>query len=209
MLRIVLTLIAVLVILNAMIFLAKDVSGDIALATVQESKPKQESNPKLKKQCPSARKALIYYRLQRHKWLRLRGIESKPILTQPKTCAAVRHAVEVAKRNSKAARKAYEKWNWIHYAWWDWLPEKYARVGACETGYGKPPGSWTWDSGTYVSAFGIYRAGYTQFAHAIGLLSWDETRSRLGRYPSPREQYLVAAEIQRRFSWSAWGCGGA
>lgn len=85
--------------------------------------------------------------------------------------------------------------------WQSWLPDKFARVGACETGYGHAPGDWHWDSGRYVSAFGIYRPAYDQFASALGLPTWDGRRS-------PWEQFMVANSIRARFGWGAWGCGG-
>ena len=89
------------------------------------------------------------------------------------------------------------------------MPDKWQRIGACETGYGRRPGSFSWDSGRYVSFAGIYRAGYSQYAHEIGQLSWDETRSRLGRYPTPREQLNVALRIYYHFGFSGWGCRNA
>jgi hypothetical protein len=98
-----------------------------------------------------------------------------------------------------AARLEYRRWRkaWEHeYAWWLWLPEKFQRVGRCETGGtsgASAAGNWRWDSGTYVSAFGIIRAAFP---------TWN------GRN-TPREQYEVAASIQRRYGWGAWGCGGA
>lgn len=92
------------------------------------------------------------------------------------------------------------------------MPDKYARVGACETGYGRRPGNWHWDSGRYVSAFGIIRVAYNSFAHQLGFLGWDDldgkTHQRHGLDAPPREQYLVAKAIHDRYGWSAWGCGG-
>lgn len=120
-----------------------------------------------------------------------------------------RYLGRVLRLKSYATRKRAEAWLAYHYDWRSWLPDKWARIGACETGYGQRPGRWDWDSGTYVSAFGIYRPGYAQHAAYIGLLGWDETRRRLGRLPTPREQLRVAEEIQRRYGFGAWGCGGA
>lgn len=93
---------------------------------------------------------------------------------------------------------------WHQYVWQEWLPAKWQRIARCETGI-----RWHWDSGTYVSAFGIYRPGYSQYAHEIGQLSWDETRSRRHRYPTPHEQFNVAMRIYGHFGYGAWGCGGA
>lgn len=99
-------------------------------------------------------------------------------------------------RKAVAAHREWNRWFRYQYAWSEWLPDKFARVGACETGYGKRPGSWTWDSGTYVSAFGIYRPAYEAYHR------WTGSNT-------PREQFEVAAAIQARFGWGAWGCGGA
>jgi len=119
---------------------------------------------------------------------------------RPSPRACPRYLAHVLQRKAYALRKAYPAWIkrvWEYqYAWWKWLPDKFARVGACETGYGKKPGSWTWDSGTYVSAFGIYRPAYEAYHHWTG-------------HNTPREQYEVAAAIQARFGWGAWGCGGS
>jgi hypothetical protein len=111
------------------------------------------------------------------------------------------HAGSWTRRELREARRELWRRDW---AWWIWLPDKYARVGACETGYGKRPGRWDWDSGRYVSAFGIYRPAYAQFAHQLGLRSWDEPGVR-----TAREQYRVARAIHARYGWGAWGCEGA
>ena len=107
-----------------------------------------------------------------------------------------RYLAHILQRKAYALRKAYARWVDYQWNWEAWLPDKFARVGACETGYGKRPGSWTWDSGTYVSAFGIYRPAYEAYHRWTG-------------HNTPREQYEVAAAIQARFGWGAWGCGGA
>jgi hypothetical protein len=108
----------------------------------------------------------------------------------------------------------YERWHRYHYAWWEWLPAKHQRVARCETGYqgGTGPGGsrWDWDSGLYVSAFGIYRPAYDDDAHRAGNLGWDETIRKLGRYPTPREQYqAVESHRAAHGGWSGWGCRGA
>lgn len=157
--------------------------------------------------CPAVKKAVHYYAGRIAFWRSKMGAASAPSTLRRTGCP--RYLAKVLRAKSLAAKRAYLRWYEYHYHWQAWLPAKWARIGACETGYGRRPGSWTWDSGTYVSAFGIYRAGYTQFAHEIGQLGWDETRSRLGRYPTPREQYNVAARIAYHFGYGAWGCGGA
>lgn len=102
--------------------------------------------------------------------------------------------------------KTYDQWVY-HYSWQTWLPAKWQRVGACETGYGKRPGNWTWNSGPFQGAFGF------------AVSSWDAFRGRAdpkaGPYPSeaylatPRQQYEVALAIYRQYGFSGWGCRGA
>lgn len=99
------------------------------------------------------------------------------------------------------------------YKWEVWLPDKWARIGACETGYGKRPGNWAWDSGTYVSAFGIYRQGYRSDARAARMPDWP-TRGRDGRYtsriPTPWQQFMTAlAHYRLHGGFSGWGCRNA
>lgn len=105
------------------------------------------------------------------------------------------------RRELREAIKERSRRDWD---WRSWLPDKWARIGACETGYGKRPGNWHWDSGRYVSAFGIYRAAYAQYAHEIGLPGWDEPGVR-----TPREQYRVAMRIYHHYGLSGWGCRNA
>lgn len=157
--------------------------------------------------CTDARKGLRYYRRQTA-FLRSKMGQESPRLSSGASpagsCPAIRNQAKRWRTKARNARLRYERWHTWHYAWWKWLPEKFARVGACETGYGRRPGNWAWDSGTYVSAFGIYRPAYAQFAHATGTPSWDAPGHR-----TPREQFIVASAIQARFGWGAWGCGGA
>lgn len=95
------------------------------------------------------------------------------------------------------------------YRWRVWLPDKWQRIGACETGYGKRPGDFTWDSGRYISAFGIYRPSW----YAFGGPHWP-TRDELSRnpglhLPTPWQQYQVGLRIWRRYGFSGWGCRNA
>jgi len=98
-------------------------------------------------------------------------------------------------REYREARAEYE------YNWRLWLPDKYARIGACETGFGKRPGRWDWNSGPYQGAFGF------------AVSSWDQFR--LPGYPpeayqaSPWQQYQVALAIHARYGFSGWGCRNA
>ena len=124
--------------------------------------------------------------------------------------ACPRYLAKVFRAKAIAARHAFERWHAYHWDWRSWLPVVWQRLGACETGYGKRPGDWTWDSGQYVSAFGIYRPGYADDAHRIGQLSWDETIRKLHRLPTPREQFDAALSHYREHGgFDGWGCRGA
>jgi hypothetical protein len=145
--------------------------------------------------CPSAHKAVrfyaervAYWRLKMHKWAVL--------ATSLPQHGCPRHLAHVLQRKAHAARLAYHRWHRYQFEWWRWMPDKFQRVGACETGYGKRPGRFDWDSGTYVSFAGIYRPAYEAYHRWTG-------------HNTPREQYEVASAIQARFGWGAWGCGGA
>ncbi len=168
------------------------------------------ASPRVAPEKCSARRAVRYYSRRINKW---RGKMGTRVL-EPRAIADHRLArcphylAHLLKRKSRITRLAYLKWNRDQYSWWLWLPDKFARVGACETGYGRKPGSWTWDSGTYVSFAGIIRGGFNQFAGYVGVHGWPD-KKHPGPIPTPREQYEVAAAIQARFGWGAWGCGGA
>lgn len=172
------------------------------------------SNPR---GCTSARRAYRWYVSWEREWRQRMGAgppggaqvrrerpDNAPATVgkQPgRSCSWIRRAASLRRARARQARRAYERW--FAYAWEAWLPAKFKRVAICETGYNGAP-RWDWDSGVYVSAFGIIRSAYRDFAHQLGLRSWDESGIR-----SPREQYRVAAAIQARYSWNAWGCRNA
>lgn len=151
--------------------------------------------------CPAARRALRYYRERERYWRRKMGAGVSPG-APPRACP--RYLARVARSRARAARARYLAWWRYHYAWWEWLPDKWQRIGACETGYGRRPGKWRWNSGLYQGAFGFYHG------------SWDAFRRyadpKAGPYPAeaylatPRQQYEVALAIWRRYGFSGWGC---
>ena len=176
----------------------------------------------------SARKAVAFYQARVRYWAHKMGAvaprarttasegarpaKNRPRQFEPAACP--RYLARVFRAKAHAARVRYEAWREYNFHWQAWLPAKHQRVAACETGHqgGSGPGGsrWDWDSGSYVSAFGIYRDGYADDAHRIGNLSWDETIRRLGRLPTPREQ-MQAVDSHRAAhgGWSGWGCRGA
>jgi hypothetical protein len=183
------------------------------VASVEKpSSPPTTSKHKQKpKQCTAARKALRYYTRQYAYW-QSKMERSASFSAKPGRCPT--YLAKVRRAKATQARRAYGDWYEYHFHWWKWMPAKHQRVARCETGYqgGTGPGGsrWDWDSGRYVSAFGIYRPAYNDDAHRIGNLGWDETKARLGRVPTPREQ-MQAVDSHRAAhgGWSGWGCRGA
>lgn len=95
--------------------------------------------------------------------------------------------------------KGDQGWQWN---WQEWLPDKWARIGACETGYGKRPGDWEWNSGTYQGAFGFAVSSWDQWKPVD---SWPDE----AYLASPWQQYQTALAIYRRYGLSGWGCRDA
>ncbi len=157
--------------------------------------------------CPIARNAVRWYRQRHADWLQLRGADRPYSGRSPRSCADARYLAELWRKRALAARRAYERWLAYHYDWRSWLSEKWQRVGACETGYGRRPGDWRWNSGTYQGAFGFYFGSWDAFVPFAD--------PRAGPYPSeaydatPRQQYEVALAIWRRYGFSGWGCRSA
>ena len=96
-------------------------------------------------------------------------------------------------------RTGNQAWQW---KWQAWLPDKWARIGACETGYGKRPGRWDWNSGTYQGAFGFAVSSWDQFKP----VHWWPSEAYLA---TPWQQYQTALAIYRRYGLSGWGCRNA
>jgi hypothetical protein len=96
-------------------------------------------------------------------------------------------------------RHGDQAWQWN---WQVWLPDKWARIGACETGFGQRPGRWDWNSGTYQGAFGFAVSSWDQFKP----VSWWPDEAYLA---TPWQQYQVALEIHARYGFSGWGCRNA
>ena len=88
------------------------------------------------------------------------------------------------------------------YRWQVWLPDKWQRIGACETGYGKRPGRWDWNSGTYQGAFGFHHQSWDQFKPV-----WWWPKNAYDA--TPWQQYRTALAIHARYGFSGWGCRNA
>lgn len=157
----------------------------------------------VKLSCKFAERAIVYYRKQTWKYQRKlkqeRHATSYPE-RRKNACPYKRYLTRVWQAYTIAARVQWKAYLY-HYAWWLWLPEKWQRIGACETGYGRRPGNWKWNSGTYQGAFGFHYS------------TWD--RYRPSGAPSeaylatPRQQYQAALNVYAHHGYGAWGCGGA
>lgn len=154
------------------------------------------------KSCPSAKQAVKFYRSRVSYWLDKMGTASGGLSTLRPSTGCPRYLAGVLQRKAAVLRERYLTWVEYHWHWWKWMPSKWQRIGACETGYGKRPGNFDHDSGTYVSFAGIIRSGYDSFARSLGLPTWAGN-------PTPRQQLLVAQSLQSRYGYGAWGCGGA
>lgn len=153
--------------------------------------------------CQSAERAIVHYR--RVTWeYQDRLKQARHATSYPErrknACAYKRYLTGVWKDYAISARVQWEAWVY-DYAWWLWLPDKWQRIGACETGYGKRPGSWTWNSGTYQGAFGFFHGTWDQYK--------PEGAPSEAYLATPRQQYQAALNVYAAHGYGAWGCGGA
>lgn len=173
------------------------VQTNVALSSSKKPKPAH---------CPGARRGLNFYRDKYTQHRKAMWLEGAPPARRYDCAATARRAAEWRIR-ARQAQKAHARWTVYHFHWWVWLPDKWQRIGACETGYGKRPGNWRHSNGSYQGAFGF------------AIRSWDDfaprADRRAGPYPSeaylatPRQQYEVALAIYRVYGLSGWGCRGA
>lgn len=153
--------------------------------------------------CNSAEKAIIYYRKAVWKYQDKLG-ENRLSTYHPEykrnACAYKRFVAKNWQGIARAYHEKYARWEY-HYAWWKWLPDKWQRIGACETGYGKRPGQWTWNSGAYQGAFGFATSTWDAYKPAGA-----PSEAYLA---TPRQQYQTALNVKADVGYGAWGCGGA
>ncbi len=88
------------------------------------------------------------------------------------------------------ARRAYE-WNWQA-----WLPDKWRRIGVCETQL-----NWQHQNSSYEGAFGFATSSWDAFKPA----GYPDHASQA----TPWQQYQVALRIYYRYGFSGWGCRNA
>ena len=119
---------------------------------------------------------------------------------RPLACPQIHRAVRFWRAKAHANRLRYEHWAY-EYDWRSWMPAKWQRIGACETGYGKRPGDFRWNSGTYQGFVGFFYG------------TWDAYKPR--GFPAeayqatPRQQWIVAERVRAAVGYGAWGCGGS
>lgn len=166
--------------------------------------------------CPAVRKALRHYTERWQYWAGLRARTSKSAVKRASRCP--RYLLRIRRAKAQAARKVYERWFEYHWQWAAWLPDKWQRIGACETGYGRRPGNWRHDASRDTNEDGRADSGY-EGAFGFAVSSWDafkyRAHRRAGPYPeaawqaTPRQQYEVALAIYRTYGFSGWGCANA
>ena len=148
--------------------------------------------------CPSAHKAVRYYSKRLEYW---RSKMGAPKTSAHRGSKCPRYLAHILKVKATLAKYRYYKWVEYHWHWWKWLPMKWQRIGACETGYGKRPGRWDWNSGMYQGAFGFYYG------------TWDQYKPKgapsEAYLATPRQQYQCALNVYAAHGYGAWGCGGA
>ncbi len=88
-------------------------------------------------------------------------------------------------------RERARQWNWQA-----WLPDKWRRIGICETGL-----NWQHYNSSYEGAFGFATQSWDGFKP----VGYPDHASQA----SPWQQYVVALNIYRRYGLSGWGCRNA
>lgn len=154
--------------------------------------------------CPSVQRAIAFYSARVAHWSSRLGA-AKPAIHARSNCP--RYVAHVLQRKAYALRRSYARFWAYHYAWREWLPDKWQRIGACETGYGRRPGNWRHANSSYGGAFGFALGSWTAFTPRA-----DPKAGPYPRYPwegTPRQQYEVALAIWRAYGFSGWGCRGA
>ena len=183
----------------------------IALGAAGATRPTENAPaPELKKRvkvssqkCNSAKRAIVYYRKMVWKYQGELGENHLPTYYPERKRNACAYKRWVAK-NWQGQARAYREEVLAYrydYAWWLWLPDKWQRIGACETGYGHRPGDWKWNSGTYQGAFGFYYGTWDAYK-PVGAPSE-------AYLATPRQQYQTALNVKAAHGYGAWGCGGA
>ena len=169
----------------------------------QTDKQEQNRVPH-KPKCKSAEGGIVYYRSKVWKYQDKLG-QGRNTTNYPErkhgACAYKRYAARNWREVARRYKINYDRYLY-QYAWWLWLPDKWQRIGACETGYGKKPGNWKWNSGTYQGAFGFAVSTWDQYKP-----SGAPSEAYLA---TPRQQYQTALNVVAGTGGlSGWGCRNA
>lgn len=188
-----LTIIVILIFLNVLAFVVK---ASITGAAKADASP-SASPTAAPEHCGDARRAIRYYVRVANGWRARMNMPAISRVEKPRGCSRVRYLAKYWRGRARSARR----W-WHHeYAWWEWMSDKFQRIGACETGYGKRPGNFRWNSGTYQGFAGFYFG------------TWDAYKPKgapsEAYLATPRQQYETALNVYRAVGYGAWGCGGA
>lgn len=157
--------------------------------------------------CPTAHKAVKFYSRRIAHWSRLLGADRPRGGRAETRHGCPRYLSKVLRRKAFSLHRQWNRYFHYHYAWSEWLPDKWQRIGACETGYGRRPGNWRHSNSSYEGAFGFAKSSWDAFKYRAD--------PKAGPYPedawqaTPRQQYEVALAIYRMFGFSGWGCRGA
>ena len=134
-------------------------------------------------------------------WMAERGV-TRPVTRKgraPRNCADARYLAALWRSRSFEQRQVTGRWLHHHYAWREWLPANWYRLGSCETGYGGPP-NWEHSNSSFTSAFGISWREYNADAAYMGAPPWHVRHT-------PRDQYNAALGHLARFG-DGWTCPG-
>jgi len=201
------------VIAIAVIILSSSASGTDADSGVASKSLPATAAPE---KCPGIVTALRFYTERWRHWTSLRVGAGRVHLeipaggnhpADPVVQACPRYLLKIRQRKALAAHREWNRWFRYQYAWSEWLPDKWQRIGACETGYGRRPGNWRHSNSSYEGAFGFAKQSWDSFKYRAD--------PKAGPYPedawqaTPRQQYEVALAIWRRYGFSGWGCRGA
>lgn len=183
-----------------MIAAALAVAGSTATIGRTGAAAPQPKAAKHAEQCGSSIKAVRFFRRTYDGWQAKQGL------------AGVRDAIvwRCAHLRRAAGDWQYRSWRsrlrWVQeFDWRRWMPDKWQRIGACETGGGVRPGNFHHQNRQFVSFAGISRQTYDGDAAFYGQPPWNDERN-----PTPHQQFLAAlGHYHRWHGFSGWGCRGA
>lgn len=145
--------------------------------------------------CLGSTRAITFYRQKYRGWREKMGLAGPVSRVWYHDCRVLDRRAAEWRDKARAAHKEYV----YQYAWWEWLPANWYRVGSCESGHGGDP-NWEHTNRQFTSAFGISWAEYNADAAYMGAPPWHVRHT-------PRDQYLAALGHYKRFG-DGWGCPG-